>query len=488
MKKRTIGIQAAVAVLLGVAAMSSYAGVATGLTRTIATQAIASNATAVATGSVSYSTAVPLPMGTVYIRVQLAGGAKFVGAAGTFINNTSLVVTNNGGSTHTLAAAGGVISADQSYVTFTDVITAAPSPVATVYTFQATAVGATFGGIANAAFLATPGAVLNATLSAGSSPTVFADIDTAAGGNIVTTVNGLAYTAVASSAAAFLAAPFAGGAVETVKINVATGTGTAFDVVSPTTAVAGRVNFGGFTFTNVAGALATDAFTAFDIATQYNTATSTAVATGNFGAALAAGGSVFLATTPNCAASVSTAVITAAGTVATFSAIPYYNTAVPVFVCMNLNTANATLIPETTPTLVVTRTNSAGASNVTTPSATLYALKNNGGTTLVRSYIPAAAAGYTSFLRLINTGSVSAPVSVAVIDDVTGVAGTAAVVSTVAAGGAVTLSSTQVEAAVGVIAAAKRPTLRVTAPSTVTTQSFILTNANGNFSNVSASE
>ncbi len=487
MKKRTIGIQAAVAVLLGVAAMSSYAGVATGLTKTIATQAIVSNSTPIATGSVAYSTAAPLPLGTAYIRVQLGGGAKFVAAAGaaTLTNMASLLVANSGAAAVTVNSA--TVSVDQTYATYNVTIATASAPVGTTFTFKGVTVAAVDGGVNNVAFLQTAATVLPATLSVGSSPTVFADIDTAAAGNIVTTVSGVTYTGLASSAAAFVAAPFTA-SLETEKINVATGNGTALDIASPN-AGAGIVNFGGFTFTDVAGALAADASTAFTVATNYNTGTSTAVATGNFGAALGTGGSVYLSTTKTCAASVSTAVVTGAGTIATFSAIPYYGSTVPVFVCMALNTTNTILIPETTPTLVVTRTGTTAATaNVVTPSTTLYALKNNGGSTLIRSYIPAAAAGYTSFLRVINTGSVSAPVSVAVIDDTTGVAGTAAVVATVAAGGAVTLSSTQVEAAVGVIAAAKRPTLRVTAPSGVTTQSFILTNANGNFSNVSASE
>jgi hypothetical protein len=96
----------------------------------------------------------------------------------------------------------------------------------------------------------------------------------------------------------------------------------------------------------------------------------------------------------------------------------------------------------------------------------------------VRTYVPAAnagAGGYTSFLRVINTGYAATPVSVAVINGTTGVVGTAAqLVSSLPAGAAVTFTAQQVEAALGqTLPAGDRPRIRVTANSRIEVQSFM---------------
>ncbi len=95
----------------------------------------------------------------------------------------------------------------------------------------------------------------------------------------------------------------------------------------------------------------------------------------------------------------------------------------------------------------------------------------------VRSYIPAAMAaqGYTSYVRVINTGSATTPVSVAVIDGATGTLGPSAQLSAaLPAGAAITYSAPQVEAALGVaLPAGDRPRIRVTADSAIEVQSFM---------------
>ena len=151
-----------------------------------------------------------------------------------------------------------------------------------------------------------------------------------------------------------------------------------------------------------------------------------------------------------------------------------------------------TVVPVNTPS-AVTSFIPVAASQVTdtVASTNLFPLVLNGDSINVKSYIPAAAAGYTTFIRVVNRGSLAGAVSAAVIDQTTGVAGASAVIiPALPVGGAATLSSTQVEAAVGAVAdGSTRPTLQITAPTNgLKVQSFILTNANGNFAEVSGNE
>jgi len=119
-------------------------------------------------------------------------------------------------------------------------------------------------------------------------------------------------------------------------------------------------------------------------------------------------------------------------------------------------------------------------SGTTIPATSLLALSLNGSTIDTNSYWGAAvsAAGYSSYVRVINTGSVSAPVSIAYINSATGVAGTAAVVvPSLAAGASTMLSAATIEAAVGAqpngFSAGR---LRVTAPTNgLKTQVFLQT-------------
>jgi Subtilase family/Putative binding domain, N-terminal len=110
----------------------------------------------------------------------------------------------------------------------------------------------------------------------------------------------------------------------------------------------------------------------------------------------------------------------------------------------------------------------------------------------VRTYVPSAVSGsgYTSFLRVINTGSVSTPISIAPIDGTTGVLGLPGqLVANLPAGAAMTFSAAQVEAALGSVAAAQRPRIRVfaAADATIEAQSFLL-QPGGAFNEVSGSQ
>ena len=489
MKKRNASIQAAVAILLSAASVSSFAGTAQGLAINLAAQAAISNAIVIRPGSVAYSTAVPLPIGTAYVKVTLGGGAKFLGAAAATVAAGALVAANSGAGTVNVAQ--GVISTDQSSVIFPISVTGASTPILTTLTFRPLTLNAADGAVNTVGFLSVVGATLPTSMSIGSSTAISADVDTVSTSNSVVSVNGITTTVLASNAPTFVSG-VGGGAVETKKIQVATGTGivTVDGTTGNTQGTANLINFGGFKFVDGAGAVAADGATTFNMAGNYLGGSSTlnAVLTGNFGAAVGTGGKVFLSSTANCSSITATATVNA--TTATFAGVTTPVTGVSSFVCMQVNTSNTILIPATTPTLVTTVTGATAATaSLVSASASLYPLVNNGALIRVNSYIPASSVGYSSFIRVINTGSVAAPVTASVVDQVTGIAGTASViVSSLAAGGSTTLTSTQVEAAVGTIAtSANRPTLQITAPTSLAVQSFMLS-PNGTFTLVSGQE
>lgn len=101
-----------------------------------------------------------------------------------------------------------------------------------------------------------------------------------------------------------------------------------------------------------------------------------------------------------------------------------------------------------------------------TVTGTGYPVTYNGSQTDVRNYVPAAATGYNTFVRVINTGSVSAAISAARIDPTTGTAGTSCTLGTLAAGAARNFTPTEIEATacLGAFASTDRPRLRITAP------------------------
>lgn len=100
-----------------------------------------------------------------------------------------------------------------------------------------------------------------------------------------------------------------------------------------------------------------------------------------------------------------------------------------------------------------------------------------GNTIDVANHIPAASTGFAGFTRVINTSATNSPVTVALINATTGAVSAARILlANLPAGGAVTLTSTEVEAALGVtLAAADRPRLRISAATaTLEVQSFML--------------
>jgi len=215
--------------------------------------------------------------------------------------------------------------------------------------------------------------------------------------------------------------------------------------------------------------------------------------TGFFSVATGSADGVFLNTQPNCGSGgtdIATGVVSNSGATVTFSGLTITQDQA-LFVCVEGNGTSTwvTGTPTVTATLVA---NTSTTANVTIASTNLYTLGTDGTSVYVREYVPAAATastGYQSFLRVINTGTVAAKISFAFIDDTLGLAGTSATgttTSAVPAGGAITLTSAQIEALVGTTeAASARPRVLVSAPSTITVQSYLYNSTANVFTEVS---
>lgn len=165
---------------------------------------------------------------------------------------------------------------------------------------------------------------------------------------------------------------------------------------------------------------------------------------------------------------------------------------VPSFICLTTpGTTGTVTLGAATANFAVTAANHVATTDAgNTASGTLYNLRQNGATVTVRNYMPASfAPGFSQVIRIINNGTSTAQVSVAVINDSTGVTGAAVPVgSPVAAGGVMRLSQSQIETALGAaIDSTSRPRLVFTAPtSSMEAQSLML--SNGVYTNLSSIE
>jgi len=125
----------------------------------------------------------------------------------------------------------------------------------------------------------------------------------------------------------------------------------------------------------------------------------------------------------------------------------------------------------------------------TTTAGAGYALGYNGTQIDVTNYVPAAVSGWTQFIRVANTGALSAPISAAFVNETTGAVGTSAViVPSLPAGAVKNLTATDIEAALGAQAEGARPRLRITAPSNNLTVQNMLFTPNGSFTNNSSQQ
>ena len=291
------------------------------------------------------------------------------------------------------------------------------------------------------------------------------------------TLSGLIDLTTTPAAAGFTIAPNANAAVATNAIRLGTVT-----LANAATAPNIATNAGSYTVATVVPATG---------------ATFTVSAAAGFFAALGTTGRINLeATAGSCASTAAVAsglqspVFATAALAAAATSVTLTSTATPsaavYSVCMYLPTVSSTSIPLIAGTPSIT-----GVLNravVTTDSATnlassnLYTLALNGSQVDVRMYVPAAVTGYSSFIRVINTGSIAAPVSAQFINADGSIGTSGVLVATLPAGGSTTLSSTAIEAVLGapVGGVSARPRLRILAPTTgLNIQNQLSNNATG---------
>jgi hypothetical protein len=162
----------------------------------------------------------------------------------------------------------------------------------------------------------------------------------------------------------------------------------------------------------------------------------------------------------------------------------------PLYLCLSAPGAGQTATPITANITAELLNNVVVATAGKTSAAGAgYALGYNGTQIDVTNYVPAAVTGWTQFIRVANTGALSAPVSAAFVNEATGAVGTSAVViPSLAAGAVKNLTASDIEAALGAQADSARPRLRITAPSNALTVQNMLFTPNGSFTNNSAQQ
>lgn len=490
MKKRNVFIQTAVASAL-LAFGVAHAGSVTVSARSVANEAfgtavaqptIAAGAISLPTLQYTFNTPGGIVVnnsGSVKVVFTLAGGTT--DTAGTF--NAANVILTSGINTFTptvssTGSAYTVTLTNNSGGNLTIGIGASVSLVSTAANAQYRVIGVTKGtnvAVTGQALNGLDNSVLEATTAAANAIT-FAEAVTAA-------------STVSTSA-------------NKINLNTLPTPGTALVAAAP-------VSFGGVTLTNTAGTqVKLDAAGATD--TDLTDATTTAYAqsgtftVGKVSGAFTPGMTVGLYTTQACTTAI-TGTLTqtnapvgaiAAGTTRitlAYTGLVAAQLDAGVFVCGDYSVVTAgTVLSEITPTVAFTYDKaSTSYMDEVVASFNGYALTTNGQTKIVRSYIPAAAVGYTSFVRVINTGAVDAPVTGQFVnEDGSTPSAAGVIIATLKAGGSKTLTSSEIETAMGVApAGATRPRLRLTAATNgLEAQSFFLTNANGNFSDATGAQ
>jgi len=503
MKKRNVILHTAIAsALLTMAGVSSAGTLATTF-KTYASEVFGagSAATAITPTPITYQFGVPVAANQVVsIYVQLSGGAKFVTGKVAPADLTCLDAASTA-----ITATTGAPSTDGTYAVFS--VNTGASGLNTNSTCTYIPKGASVDN-ANVALSASGGVITStwtndtAAVSLAAVPTGGTNFDTAGThvGNIAQSAAAITATYIASSAFPFT--PVGGaatGAAETKKINVAATPTAALFTVGSNGAATNTVNLGALLFAETAGIQDNGAGADYSILTKATATGLSAVITGDFSLAEAAAASkgVFLATDLACTAQIAApaagAVTYNTGkTTATISGGTRPTVNVPMYVCMTVKPTNTTAITPTAYSATASLAKTAATELATVVASTpLLATALNGSTVDVRSYIPAATVGYTSFVRVINTGSVTAPVTGVWLYENGTVGTSGTLIASLTAGGSTTLSSAQVEAALGAptVIGGNRPRLRVAAATNaLQAQSFFLTNANGNFSDVTGAQ
>ena len=487
MKKRNLVLHAAIASALAVMAVGAQAGNLAGAS-TYAAESFGSTAAAtLAIGAPSivytFNTTggiVINPTGSVHVYFRVSNG-KFVSAAAPTLSASIVALT----------VSAPVLSTDKSTVRVT--LTNGTAGNVTIgiggsVTFAQGAIQIdNVNTVLNAA-----GGVVNMQASVGSTSSapdagtaLPADLDNGLTSVVAIATAAEAITSAVQASSAFTTNP------ETQKIDLtATSPGSRLTtgVNSGNVTVA---NLGSFTFSDTTGnQFAVDGAADYALATRATALSLSGTVTGSFKTGATAGLFTDTACTTALAAG-SAGTLNAGLTTFTFSGETIPTAGAPTYVCLTVP-ATTGAIPETTPAASFTFTKATTTDAADSAAGTLFALKNNGAIVDVRSYIPAVTVGYTSFVRVINTGAVTAAVTGQWVYE-NGTTSTAAqLLASLPAGGSKTLTSTEIEAALGAPTASiggNRPRLRLSAPTnTMQAQSFFLTNANGNFSDATGAQ
>ena len=509
MKKQTLVLHAAITAALGLMALNAQA-TTTSATATVFAKEILQgttpNATALTLPNLTVVTNVAIPANsTIYVYVKLNGASLSAQPVVTPAINTSILSDSDG--TGTVAAGAALTTAPVSLGTTTgsanptalaagvDYIVVKMTTNAGVYGVGATLV--TISGLAvnNATALLTSAITGSASIGIGAPTSRFGALPASASNydaastatNLATSAQGITVASVGATSA-------------TAKIDLTAATPSTLFTGAATTTI---VDLGSYTATNGTAKNAAAATYAIATDTLSGTVTSTA---GAF-AAMGTSGQFWVTTTANgCAAGLpaagalnlaQSAVFATTAAAAAATSVPLVSTGAnaPVSgtvyrLCMSISgtIAMTPFTPSATFSLnkgTGTATDSADVTAVTAMQTLAY----NGSSVDLLNYIPAAVTGYQQTVRIINTGTVSATPFIALVDETTGMAGTA--VSTgvsIPAGGVVRLSQATVEGLVGAQAANVRPRLRITAATNgMKVQSFF-NNANGAYTNLSGTE
>ena len=439
--------------------------------------------------------------GVLYYTVRLAGGTFKAAPLGGALTGTALAA---GGAGNGVVATPAVLSTDKTTATWTITYTAAgtlgvgatfvyaPAALATATSITGvkTALGTVGGKVTATASLSavTPVVVAPSLTTAPNTGTAQAsDLDGPIGtADMAVSVQGIT-TAISNLP----------GYTGRIDLTATTPANNYALLATPGTAVVAKL--GSVTFTN----RATTAGNSYDGTTAVNvegadTGTSTTiVVTPGAGQAFPVGSVLSVSDAGDqCVtrvAAISAFTATTSVAAATLT-VPEANvlTAVPIEICLTKpsgTNAATPITPSITAALNAVAIDAKAGS--TTATGTGYALILNGSQVDLKTYFPKAmdTLGYTSHVRVVNTGTVSAAISGAFIgaDGVAGSPGTLA--TAVAPGGSVMLSSAQVETVLGARAdRLERPRLRITAPTNSMQVQYYIVNPGGAITEVSAQQ
>lgn len=499
---RTVVASAALAVM-GVAS----AGTVTTATRNVAQEAFGTAViatTAVAASGVTYTFATPggiviNPGGTIYVSFTATGGTLGQTAG------LSLFVPNNTGANSQLNTSTVALTAGKVIVTLTNSGTAnavlgvgASLSVGTAAAAvnQATNVAAGTGTlvVTNALSLGS-GTKVTFSGQAGTGATGTAELEAAsAAADLVTSSMAVTAAAVASSS---FATP------ETKKINLTSTPTAGTNLIDAVSAISSVSTLGSITFTD--GTVANQLVLTAAAEVPVNTASTTAFdGTTSYDLSLVSGaftaGTVFsLASTANCGTAVASTqtntpvstLVTAATTAVNLSTVIGARpvTAVPVYLCATYPTTAAITPARLTVSGKLGKFSTAYLDK-TVAATPLYNLATNGKVVDVRSYVPLSVTGYTSFIRIINSGAVAAQVTSQFIN-ADGTLGASFPLVSLAAAASITMSSTDIQAIMGapVGGSTARPRLRLSAPTNdLQVQSQLSNNATGVFTDFNGAQ